>query len=76
MLGLLTALLVRTRNKNEKRDAEAGEGGELAGLEGEVESDVDGDGDVDEAQVQALTRNLINVMTLWWLIRRERGWTA
>ncbi len=72
MLGVLTALLVRTRNRNENRDAEAGGVGGLAGSEGEMERDVD----VDEAQVQTVTRNLINVMTLWWLIRRERGRTA
>ena len=72
MLGLLAALLVRTRNRNENPDAKAGEVGGLAGLEDEMESDVD----VDETQVQAVTRNLINVMTLWWLIRKERGWTA
>lgn len=70
MVGILTALLVRTRNLNENRGEEAGEAGGQGVLEGAEGLDID----LDEARVQAITRNLINVMTLWWLVRRERRW--
>lgn len=30
--------------------------------------------DVHDSQVQNVTSNLINVMSLWWLLRKDRGW--
>ncbi|KAF7512888.1 hypothetical protein GJ744_011991 [Endocarpon pusillum] len=72
MVGILTALLVETRNLNEDRGEDPGEAGGQGFLEGAEGLDID----IDEAQVQAITRNLINVMTLWWLIRKKRGWTT
>jgi hypothetical protein len=36
-----------------------------------------GPGDVavgEQQQVRQVTSNLINVMSLWYMLRRERGW--
>jgi hypothetical protein len=73
MVGTLAELLVRTRNAATAGRSDALQQGGDVGV-GELQQEQLAGGDVDEQQVRQVTSSLINIMSLWYLLRRERGW--